>query len=171
MKRMLTIIAATAVAAAITIPALADSGSPPDELATFATCLRAHGVAIPADLEGVAIKQWIGAHPDAAGLDSAFKACDPNPRQGRKDDGPGPDELRACMTGKGLNPPAGLDTLKPWVLQQSQTAAGSAALKECGFAGVEEKHPAEDDGPCGADKAPGKTSRAQRANREIASGR
>lgn len=163
MKRLLTIVAATAVAAAITIPALADSGSPSDELATFATCLRAHRVAVPADLEGVAIKEWIAAHPDAAGLDSAFKACDPHSRQDRKDDGPGPEELRACLTGKGLNPPASLDALKPWMLQQSQTAAGNDALKACGFAGVEEKHPVEDGGPCGANKAPGKTSRAARA--------
>jgi hypothetical protein len=162
MKRFLTIIAATAVAAAITIPAVADNGSPSDELATVATCLRAHGIPIPADLEGVAIKQWIGAHRDIAGLDDAFTTCDPKPRQGAKDGGPGPEELRTCLTGKGLNPPASLDELKPWVLHQSQTAAGKEALNACGFAGVEEKHAVEDGGACGADKAPARTSQARR---------
>jgi hypothetical protein len=166
MKRFLTIIAATAVAAAITIPAVADSGAPPDELATFATCLRAHDIPIPADLDGVAVKEWIGAHRDTAGLDGAFKACDPNPRQGPKDGGPGPQELRECLAGKGLNPPTGLDELKPWVLQQSQTAAGKDVLKACGFAGVEEKHAVEDGGACGAGtgagKAQARTSRARR---------
>jgi hypothetical protein len=156
MKRFLTIIAATAVAAAITIPAIADNGSPTDEVATLATCLHAHGVAIPTDLEGVAVKQWIGTHPDTAGLDDAIKACDPNPRQGPKDDGPGPAELRACLSGKGLDPPAGLNELKPWMLQQSQTAAGKQALHACGFAGIEEKHAVEDGGPCGAAATPGK---------------
>jgi hypothetical protein len=159
MKRFFTIIAATAVAAAITIPAVADSGSPPDELATFATCLRAHGIPIPANLEGVAIKEWVGAHRDTAGLDDAFKACDPKPRQGPKDGGPGPEELRACLTAKGLNPPTGLDELKPWVLQQSQTAAGKATLQACGFAGAEDTHAVPDAGGCGADKAQAKTSR------------
>ena len=163
MKRFLTIIAATAVAAAITIPAIADNGSPSDELATFATCMRAHGVPIPADLKGVAIKEWIAAHRDTAGLDDAFKACDPNPPQGAKDGGPGPEELRACLTGKGLNPPVSLDDLKPWVLQQLQTAAGKDALNACGFAGVEDKHPVEDGGNCGADKPQARTSRTQRS--------
>jgi hypothetical protein len=163
MKRFLTIIAATAVAAAVAIPAVADNGSPSDELATFATCLRTQGIPVPADLEGVAIKEWIGAHPDLAGLDDAFAACDPKPRQGSKDDGPGPAELRACLTGKGLNPPASLDELKPWVLRQSETAAGKDALKACGFAGVEKKHAVRDGGACGADKPQASPSRAQRS--------
>ena len=162
MKRFLTIIAATAVAAAITIPAVADNGSPSDEIDTFATCLRTHGIPIPADLEGGAIKEWVGAHRDTAGLDDAFKACDPNPPKGAKDGGPGPEELRACLTAKGLNPPARLDELKPWILQQSQTAAGKDTLKACGFAGVEDRHAVEDGGTCGPDKPQAKTSRAQR---------
>src|SRR4051794_35349646 len=120
MKRFLTIIAATAVAAAITIPALADSGSPADEVDTFAACLRAHSIPIPAGLEGAAVKEWIGAHPDAAGLDDAFTACDTKPREHAKDDGPAPEELLACLSAKGLNPPERLDDLKPWMLQQSQ---------------------------------------------------
>ena len=78
MKRFLTIIAATAVAAAVTIPALADGESPSsDRSATFETCLRAHGIPVPAGLEGRAFKEWIGAHPDTPGLEDAFQACDP----------------------------------------------------------------------------------------------
>ena len=159
MKRFLTIIAATAVAAAVTIPALADSGSPSDE-GTFATCLRAHGIPIPAGLEGGAVKQWIGAHPDTAGLEDAFKGCDARGRQGRPTR-----RRRNCARAwpaRGSTPPTSLDELKPWVLQQSQTAAGKDALKACGFGGVEEKHVVEADGPCGADKPRAKTSRAQR---------
>ena len=153
MKRFLTIIAATAVAAAITIPAVADNGSPADELATFATCMRAHGVPVPTDLEGVAIKQWVGDHEDAEGLKAAFQACDPHPNQGDKADSAAPQELVACLRAKGLQPPANVSELKPWILQQSQTAAGNTALKACGFAGPEEKHAVEDGGTCGAAKA------------------
>ena len=145
MKRFLTIIAATAVAAAVTIPAVADSQSPPDETLS---CLRAHGIPVSAGLEGAAAKQWIGAHPGTPGLEDAFDHCAP---EGPRQSGAGPEELRTCLAGKGLTPPASLDALKPWLMQQSQTAAGKATLNACGFAGVEEKHVAEGDGPCGAD--------------------
>ena len=152
MKRFLTIIAATAVAAAVSIPAIADNGSPADELDTFGTCLKAHGIPIPAELKGIAIKEWVGAHQDTAGLEAAFTACDPNPRQGDKADSAAPQELVACLRAKGLQPPANVSELKPWILQQSQTAAGNTALKACGFAGPEEKHAVEDGGTCGAAK-------------------
>ncbi len=105
MKRFLTILAATAVAAAVTIPAVADNGSPADELDTFATCLKAHGIPIPADLKGIAIKQWVGDHQDTAGLEAAFKACDPNPREVDKADDAAPQELVACLRAKGLSRP------------------------------------------------------------------
>jgi hypothetical protein len=166
MKRFLTIIAATAVAAAITIPAVADSGSPADERATFETCLRTHGIPIPADLEGLAAKQWIAAHPDAAGLDDAFKACDAKPRDHAKEDG-GAEQLRACLTTKGLTPPARLDELKPWVLEQFRTAAGKEALNACGLAEPEEKRAAEPAGPCGADKPAASASRAKRPKARV----
>ena len=160
MKRFLTIIAATAVAAAVTIPALADDGSPSsDGPAAFETCLRAHGIPVPAGLEGRAFKEWIGAHPDTAGLEAAFEACDP---QAGKPSDQGPKELRTCLASKGLTPPADLDALKPWVLQQSQTSAGNEARKACGFAGVETKRAAEDAGPCGADTDRARSSRARR---------
>ncbi len=162
MKRFLTIVAATAVAAAVTIPAVADSGPPADELATFSSCLRTHGIPIPADLEGVAVKEWIGEHEDLAGLKAAFEACDPNPSQGRRDDAEEPEELRACLRSKNLDPPASLEALKPWVLEQSATDAGKAALTACGFGGVEEKR-AIAGGACGADKA--RASRKAEASR------
>jgi hypothetical protein len=167
MKRFLTIVAATAVAAAITIPAVADRGSARDELGTFATCLRSLGIPIPPDLEGVAIKEWVGAHQDTPGLEAAFQACDPNPPQGKPDAG-APEELLACLRNKGLEPPTDMDKLKPWILQQSETADGKAALGSCGFDGpdAEKKQPAEDGGACGAAKAQAASkagaSRAQR---------
>ena len=166
MKRFLTIVAATAVAAAITIPAVADSGSPSDELETFATCLRTHGIAIPADLHGVAIKEWVGAHQDTAGLEAAFEACDPHPDKVDKADNAAPEKLVACLRTKGLEPPAGIEDLKPWIIQQSQTATGKEALNACGFAGVEEKPVVEDGGPCGDAKARSASkARASRARR------
>ncbi|MBE2320926.1 hypothetical protein DVA67_033525 [Solirubrobacter sp. CPCC 204708] len=159
MKRFLTIIAATAVAAAVTIPAVADSGSPPEDAATFERCLRTQGVPVPAGLEGRAFKEWIGAHSDTAGLEDAFEACD---AQAPKPSSPEPDELRTCLAGKGLEPPVGLDALKPWILEQSRTAAGEDALKACGFGGVEKKGTAGDGGSCGAEPARAKASRQQR---------
>jgi hypothetical protein len=151
MKRFLTIVAATAVAAAITIPAVADSGSPADELGTFATCLRSHGIPVPTDLEGVAIKQWVGDHQDAAGMEAAFAACDPQPRG--KPDEAAPEKLVACLRAKGLQPPASMNDLKPWVLGQFDTPAGKSALNACGLAAPEEKPAPDEAGPCGAAKA------------------
>lgn len=156
MKRFLTIIAATAVAAAVTIPAVADSGSPSDETAAFESCLRAHGVPLPSDLEGAAAKAWIGDHPNTPGLEDAFKACGAH---APKHSGPAPEELRTCLAGKGLEPPASLDDLKRWILQQSGTAAGKDALKACGVAGVAEKH----GGPCGGEQPEPKSPRQQPA--------
>ena len=75
MKRLLTIVAATAasaaVTAAITLPAGAsDQANPKD--APFVACLRAHGLDIPADTTGDAIKGWLLAHDHA---DDALAAC------------------------------------------------------------------------------------------------
>jgi hypothetical protein len=143
MKRFLTIIAATAVAAAITIPAVADSGDPADELGTFATCLRAHDIPVPANLEGVAIKQWIGAHHDASGMEAAFAACDPKP-QGDKTDGAPPERLVACLRAKGLQPPADLAAFKRFTL-----TVPAATLEACGLAAAR-----EDKRTCGEEKTP-----------------
>jgi hypothetical protein len=136
MKRLASIIAATAaaaaIAAAISLPAGA-AGAGAEELSTFATCARAHGLAIPADLEGVAIKSWLGAHADDPGFEKAVAACDTSPR------GPvkvfadrSPEELVTCLRDHGLDAPANAEELKPWITTQIDTAAGNAALNACG---------------------------------------
>src|SRR3954451_862641 len=122
MKRFLTTVAATAaaaaVAAAITIPAGA-SHEPVAKDAKEVTCLRDHGLAIPADTTGDAIKGWLLAHD---GVDDAIAAC--KPRDGRRDRNVA--KLTACLRDPGLTPPADLEQLKPWLAQQDP-----AAVKLC----------------------------------------
>lgn len=134
MKRLVSIIAATAaVAAAVTIPADARRGaSPSDELAAVASCLRAHGIAIPEDLERVAIKQWLAEQDDTAEFQAAMKACAPEPVR-EKASGPAPEELVSSLRDPGLNPPSNLEELKPWIARQMETAAGKDALEACNF--------------------------------------
>jgi hypothetical protein len=119
MKRFLIVIAATAVAAAVTIPAVAnDSGA--DGEATFVGCMRANGVAIPADTRGVAIKQWIAAHESPAVKD-ALKQCAPAEKTVAVD------SLVACLKDRGLNPPSDPVALKPWLAAQD-----ASVVKACG---------------------------------------
>ena len=158
MKRLLSIIAATAaaaaVAAAISLPAGADDGarkSASDELAAFTSCLREHGLAVPTDLDPVALKQWLGAHEGSAEAQAAMKACEPFTSGPDKAPAAPPEELLACLRGHGLTPPTTIDELKPWMAQQDGTAAGRATLSECGV----DSRPvdkARGDGPCGGDK-------------------
>ena len=108
--RFLTIGAATAVAASITIPAVAGGRGEPDADAKFVSCLRAEGAGIPAGTRGMAIKTWLRAHPEA---ESALAACTPS-------NGPKPQDLIACLRAQGLQPPAALDALKPWLAGQSK---------------------------------------------------
>jgi hypothetical protein len=134
--KLLTVLAASAaaaaVAAALSLPAGADSGprarkvsitvsggsSGVKNSADLASCLQAHGATgLPDVRDPMAMKQWMIAHQD----DAAVKACTP-----------GPDELLTCLKSKGLNPPTSLTDLKPWMLQQMQTAAGKAVLQACG---------------------------------------
>jgi hypothetical protein len=121
--KLLTVLAATAtaatVAAALTIPAGADE-SPDATAVKIATCLRSHGADLAADADGLAVKTWAASHAE----DPAVKACMP--------DAASPPELAACLRAHGLNPPANLFDLKPWVLQQRETDAGKAALHACG---------------------------------------
>jgi hypothetical protein len=124
MKRFLTVIAATAVAAAITIPALADSGSSPDPEATLVNCMRTNGVDIPADTRGFAIKQWIAAHESQPSVADALKKCAPDAKKG---DGVAVDTLVACLKSHGLNPPADPVQLKQWMATQDPSA-----IKACG---------------------------------------
>ena len=132
MKRLLAVVLATAaaaaVAAAITIPAGADSSSDPD--AKFVNCMRTNGVDMPADLRGVAIKQWILAH-DAPSVEDAIKKCAPD---SKKDGGNGAIEVQtliACLKDHDLQPPSAPDQLKQWMGEQQGDAA-RAALNACG---------------------------------------
>jgi hypothetical protein len=140
MKRLLTTLAAmaasAAVAAAITLPAGADPASRPnDEGAQINACLRAHGAAVPADLLGRALKEWVGDHQS----DPAVDACMPGP--GVK---PAPEELIACLRDHGLNPPSQIEGLKPYLAQHEN----DDALQACGVGSSTPAKP----GDCGADK-------------------
>lgn len=122
--KILTVLAATAVAAAVTaafsIPAGADRGT--GETATkLATCLHDHGAAgAPSGADAFALKRWVADNAAS----SAVKACVP--------EAAAPTELLSCLRAHGLNPPANLIQLKPWMLRQSGTDAGKAALGACG---------------------------------------
>jgi hypothetical protein len=158
MQRLLAIIAATAaaaaVAAAISLPAgAAKSGS--DELATFASCLRAHGAAIPTGLDAVATKEWLGAHEQEADVSKAMDACNPvTVRREKTGNTASPAELVSCLHDHGLEAPATIDELKPWVARQMDTAAGKAVLNACGLdtAPADKRAGGGPDG-CGVDKA------------------
>jgi hypothetical protein len=144
MKRLISLLAATAasaaVTAAITLPAGAsDDPAPTTKDARFVACLRDHGLAIPADTTGDAIKGWLLAHD---GVDDAIAAC--KPRDGGRDVNVA--KLTACLRDHGLNPPADVEQLKPWLAQQDP-----AAVKLCGFdAPRKEDH---GDKPCGPQPA------------------
>jgi hypothetical protein len=118
--KLLTVLAATAtaaaVAAAITIPAGADQGSADPAAAKLTSCLQAHGANAPDGSDPAALKQWLLAHQD----DAAVKACNPSP-----------DGLVSCLRSHGLNPPTSIFDLKPWMSQQLGTDAGKAALRAC----------------------------------------
>src|SRR5690348_16705316 len=82
MKRIPTTLAAVAAAAvgaaAITIPAVAQSGggdSQDPALAQFTQCLTAHGVTVPTGLGGRELKQWIGTRMDDPTIAAALNAC------------------------------------------------------------------------------------------------
>lgn len=173
MKRLASIIAATAaaaaVAAAISLPAGADSGprtSASDELATFTSCLRSHGLAVPAGLDPRGLKTWLRDHEGSSDFEAAMDACNPKPDRPAKDAGPAPEELVACLSERGLDAPSSIDQLKRWAAQQSETEAGKAALSACGV-NTRPVAKAPGDGGCAgekaADAARGKASRAKAA--------
>jgi hypothetical protein len=128
--KLLTVLAATAaaaaVAAAITIPAgAADQG----DGASVASCMRAHGAAVPAGVAGLALKMWIHDHIGDDNVDSALAACTPD------DASPAP--LVSCLKAHGVNAPASNMALKPFLANASRNAQLKAALKACGV--VEDK--------------------------------
>ena len=122
--KLLTVLAATAVAAAVAAALSITAGAAPsagDQATKIATCLRAHGAAgAPSGADALALKQWVGTHAD----DAAVAACMPRSAP--------PPGLLACLRSHGLNPPANLFRLKPWMVRQAGTAAGKAALSACG---------------------------------------
>src|SRR3954453_18975834 len=156
MKRFLTTVAATAaaaaVAAAITLPAGA-SDEPVAKDAKQVACLRDHGLAIPADTTGDAIKTWLLAHD---GVEDAVAACRPHNAGGDVKVA----DLTACLRAHGLNPPADLEQLKPWIAQQG----GDAGLAACGvdFSRKEDRgdKPA---GPCAAPEPAADAAKASRS--------
>jgi hypothetical protein len=158
MTRLLIVLAATAAAAAaaaaISLPAGADQSPPSASDAKFVTCLRAHGLGIPADTRGDVIKEWIVAQGTDPAVEPALRTCKPM-AAGEVS----PPQLVACLRDHGLTPPATIDQLKPWMARQSGTDAGRAALHACGFdarptdksrVGSPEKKPAT----CGGEAAP-----------------
>jgi hypothetical protein len=140
MRKLGTTLAATAaaaaVAAAITIPATAQNGGKDggkdgadQSVATFATCLRAHGADAPAGTDGFALKTWIGAHEAQPDVRSALDACGSG-GMGAPDNAKA-ESLRACLRGQGLTVPDAIDQLKPYIVTLSGTPEGTAKLRAC----------------------------------------
>jgi hypothetical protein len=124
-------LAAAAVSAVVAtgvmaIQAVGDDQAPSRaDIEKIATCLRAEGAAVPTDL-GDGLEAWLDSHK--AQLEGPARRCK------SRDEGKGtaPEELLACLRAHGLNPPGNLFRLKPWMLRQSGTQAGKAALSACG---------------------------------------
>jgi hypothetical protein len=131
MNRLLAVVAATAaaaaVAAAITLPAGADPSTGDDADAAFVSCLRAHGAAISADTRGVAIKQWLIAHEQDAGVQDALDACNV------KSDKGAPEQLVSCLRSHGLDVPSDNGALKRWIFEHRDDAGAQDAFKACDF--------------------------------------
>src|SRR3954453_20064314 len=127
MRRTLTILAATALAAAVAIPAIAQEGggAPDPQLAQFTACLTDHGVPVPAGLGGLELKQWIGTRQDDPAIAAALNAC-AGPDHGEK-----VAQLRACLSSHGIDVPGGPAALQGKMLELSRTDAGRATLNAC----------------------------------------
>jgi hypothetical protein len=121
--KLLTVLAATAVAAAVAAALSISAGADPsagDQATKIATCLHARAPDAPSGADPLALKRWLAAHADTA----AVAAC--LPRSGS------PAALVACLRAHGLNAPANLFRLKPWMVRQARTDTGKAALNACG---------------------------------------
>jgi hypothetical protein len=138
--KLLTVLAATAVAAAVAAALSISAGADPsagDQATKLANCLHAHGAAdAPSGADPLALKQWVAANAD----NPAVAACNPGSR--------GPAELVSCLRAHGLNPPANLDQLKPWMVRQAGTDAGKAALHACGVDVGAPQKPVKDMAAC-----------------------
>jgi hypothetical protein len=140
----LTAAAASALAAAaiVALPALGDnSKSGDDGVASYAACLRSHGLdGAPSD-SPMALKQWLGAREqsDPASVKKAIDACAPpdsKPRLAERRELSTADvaKLVACMRGNGLDAPSDPAALKRWLQQQKQTgdpAPFEDAVRKC----------------------------------------
>jgi hypothetical protein len=122
--KLLTVLAATAVAAAVVAALSISAGAAPsagDNATKLATCLHARGATdAPSGADALALKQWVATHADNA----AVTAC--NPRSGA------PAAVVPCLRAHGLNPPHNLFELKPWMARQAATDPGNVALHACG---------------------------------------
>jgi len=128
MRRTLIILAATALAAAVTIPAVAQEGGGGAQdpgLARFTACLADHGVNPPAGLDGRELKQWIGTRVDDPTIAAALNACAGPERDDKLA------QLRACLSRHGVDVSGDPDALKRKMLELSQTDAGRATLNAC----------------------------------------
>ncbi len=163
MKRIPTtlaaMVAAAAVAAAITIPAVAQSGGDQQDpaLAKVTSCLTAHGVDVPAGLDGAGLKQWVGQHQDDATIRAALDACG----SGGRDSGFA--RLYSCLKAHGVDVANSPAAVKGKVLELSQTDAGKATLEACNIH-LDDKPAA---GTCGGGKkAPSSDYPADAAKKE-----
>jgi hypothetical protein len=97
-----------------------------DELVT---CLRAHGLDVPAGNSDV--KRWIVEHAKDANAQDAFKACHFNPEPDKRESGgPSPEDLANCLRKSGADLPAGLDgiALKQWIGDHQDSKAVQACI-------------------------------------------
>jgi hypothetical protein len=117
----LTAAAASALAAAaiVALPALGDDGkSGGDDVASYAACLRSHGLdGAPSD-SPLALKQWLGAkeQTDPATVKKAMNACAPAEER-RELSSADVAKLVACMRDNGLDAPSDPAALKAWFLR------------------------------------------------------
>ena len=142
MRRTLSILAATALAAAFTIPALAqdDGGGKDSGFTRFTSCLRDNGVDVPAGLDPVAVKRWLGEHQDQAPIAAALQNC------GKPADN-GFAELYSCLRSHGVDVESSPDAVKRKVVELNGSDAGRATLKAC--------HVSVDKDPTAGDNAKG----------------
>ena len=161
----LTAAAASALAAAaiVALPALGDNGKPGDDsVASFATCLRSHGLdGAPSDSPR-ALKEWLGAREqaDPVTVKKAIGACAPpdsKPKFAERRELSAADvaKLVACMRDNGLDAPSDPVALKRWLAQhESADPAGvETVMRTCKMALAPEQAKPVKPGGCGDDAA------------------
>jgi hypothetical protein len=166
---MALVAAATAAIAAIAVVALPavgdDTGS--NDVADFAACLRAHGLdGAPSD--PMALKPWLLRREasDPAAVDAALKACKAtmSDKPAVAKEGPGIEEMIACVRKHGVDAPTDPDAFKRWLAEQGDSDVVKRVMPACKMALAPG---AKDDqvkpGACGGDETP-----ADKAKREAA---